>query len=241
MPVGATLARTRWEPGEYQMDIKAGALALLRQTMRTIATALARPVFLLILLLPTGNISAETIGLEDNHGVYMVPVRINDTITLPFVIDSGASDVAIPSDVFRTLTRSGSIGPSDALGAGTYKLADGSTQESERFLLHEVRIGNKVIKDVVANVAPISGDPLLGQSFLSKLTLWTLDNSRHVLILADESIATNQITSRADEYKMFVQDGWLLSANKPLTESGQLIMRRYGLESNKGSLLNVLP
>ena len=85
----------------------------------------------------TGNISAETIPLEDNQGVYMVPVRINDTITLPFIIDSGASEVTIPSDVFLTLTRSGSIGPSDGLGAGTYKLSDGSTQKSERFLLHE--------------------------------------------------------------------------------------------------------
>jgi hypothetical protein len=65
--------------------------------------------------------------LEQNHGIYMVPVRINDTITLPFVIDSGASEVAIPADVFLTLTRGGSIGPSDALGTGTYKLADGST------------------------------------------------------------------------------------------------------------------
>ena len=160
--------------------------------MRTSATALARLVLLLLLLMVAANTNAETIPLEHNHGIYMVPVRINDTITLPFVIDSGASEVAIPSDVFLTLTRSGSIEPRDALGRGTYKLADGSTQESERFLLHEVRIGNKIIKNVVANVAPVSGDPLLGQSFLSKFALWTLDNARHVLILGDEGIDTNR-------------------------------------------------
>ena len=139
-----------------------------------------------------GNANAETVSLEQNHGIYMVPVRINETITLPFVIDSGASEVAIPSDVFLTLTRSGTVGPSDSLGTGTYKLADGSTQDAERFLLHEVRIGDRIIKDVVANVAPVNGDPLLGQSFLSKLALWTVDNSRHALILGDESAETDR-------------------------------------------------
>jgi predicted aspartyl protease len=160
--------------------------------MRTKATRL---VFLLILLMVADITNAQTIPLEQDHGIYLVPVRINDTITLPFVIDSGASEVAIPSDVFLTLTRSGSIGASDALGTGIYKLADGSTQKSECFLLREVRIGNRVIKDVVANVAPVSGDPLLGQSFLSKLALWILDNSRHAPITCGSGPTGRAITA----------------------------------------------
>ncbi|HEY8871418.1 MAG TPA: GDSL-type esterase/lipase family protein, partial [Stellaceae bacterium] len=45
----------------------------------------------------------ETVQLEREHGVFMVPVRINDAVTIPFVLDSGAGDVSVPEDVFKTL------------------------------------------------------------------------------------------------------------------------------------------
>jgi hypothetical protein len=35
------------------------------------------------------------------------------------------------------------------------------------------------------NVAPVKGDPPPGQSFLSKLLAWTIDNQRHALVLND--------------------------------------------------------
>ena len=48
-----------------------------------------------------------------------------------------------------------------------------------------MRVGGHVVRDVAASVGPaVSSEPLLGQSFLSKLPSWTLDNNRHVLILA---------------------------------------------------------
>jgi hypothetical protein len=52
-----------------------------------------------LLLLPMLPAASETIPLEYQHHTYMVQVRVNDTITLPFVLDTGASDVAIPADV----------------------------------------------------------------------------------------------------------------------------------------------
>jgi hypothetical protein len=81
--------------------------------------------------------ASETIRLEDQHGTYMIRVRINDAITVPFVLDTGASDVAIPADVFLTLKRTGTVEPSDFIGKGTYILADGTERRSERFVLHE--------------------------------------------------------------------------------------------------------
>ena len=54
------------------------------------------------------------------------------------------------------------------------------------------RSATHVIKDVVANVVPIEGDPLLGQSFLSRLPSWSIDNNSHVLNLATgEAIEAN--------------------------------------------------
>jgi len=132
---------------------------------------------------PTPDQSAESIRLVIDHGTYLVPVLINGLITVPFVLDSGASDVSIPGDVFLVLLRTHTVSESDFVGRGAYILADGSRQASDRFIIHELKVGHHVIRDVVANVAPVKGDPLLGQSFLTQLPGWTIDNKNHALIL----------------------------------------------------------
>lgn len=149
------------------------------------------PIATLIALLTTAMPSAaESIPLESSGGVYMLPVRINDAVTIPFVIDSGASEVAIPADVFLVLSRSGTVSQTDSLGTRTYTMANGTTQSSERFRLRKLMVGNHVVTDVVANVIPVNGDPLLGQSFLSRLPAWSIDNARHTLVLNDAGAAT---------------------------------------------------
>jgi predicted aspartyl protease len=127
--------------------------------------------------------ASETIQLQQFHGIYMVPVRVNDAVAIPFVLDSGASEVAIPEDVFLVLLRSGTVDDSDFIGTGTYVMADGSKQSSRRFVLHKMAVGIHIITNVVANVVSVKGDPLLGQSFLSELPTWTIDNARHALVL----------------------------------------------------------
>src|SRR5260370_42674424 len=68
---------------------------------------------------------------------------------------------------------------------GTYVMADGSKQSSRRFVLHKMAVGSQSLTNVVANVVSVKGDPLLGQSFLSKLPAWTIDNARHALVVRD--------------------------------------------------------
>ena len=137
--------------------------------------------------LPIGA-PAETVQLELEHGTFMVPVLINKAISLPFVLDTGATGVAIPRDVFLTLLRTRTVAKSDFVGKGTCALADGSEQSCDLFVLREVRVGNHVVRNVIANVTPVEGDPLLGQSFLSKLQGWAIDNTHHALILRDVTV-----------------------------------------------------
>ena len=59
---------------------------------------------------------ATVVPMVSEGGTFVVPVRINDQITLNFVIDSGASDVSVPADVVMTLLRTGTITNSDFLG-----------------------------------------------------------------------------------------------------------------------------
>jgi hypothetical protein len=121
----------------------------------------------------------------------MVPVRINEAVILPFFLDSGAAAVVIPEDVLSTLLRTGTVKKSDFIGSGKVTLADGSEYLSRLFMLNEVRVGDHVVRNVVANVAPVKGDPLLGQSFLSKLPAWTIDNERHALVFNDVPAAVS--------------------------------------------------
>jgi clan AA aspartic protease (TIGR02281 family) len=114
-----------------------------------------------------------------------VPVRINDALTVKFVVDSGASVVVLPSDVASALTRAGAIAPEDSLGRNTYVTADGSKHTGKSLMLRELSVGGHTVRNVLASVAPAHAVPLLGQSFLAKFKSWTLDNRRHVLIIVE--------------------------------------------------------
>jgi gag-polyprotein putative aspartyl protease/PAN domain len=124
-----------------------------------------------------------SIPMQMDGGTYVVPVLINDAITLDFIVDSGAADVSIPADVVMTLMRTGTLRDSDFLGKQTYVLADGSKVPSETFRIRSLRIGNQVLENVNGSVAPVQGSLLLGQSFLGRFKSWSVDNTRHLLVL----------------------------------------------------------
>lgn len=133
-----------------------------------------------------GTDGKNEIKLEDHGGTYTLPVHINGAITIDFVLDSGASDVLIPADVFTTLVRTGTVSEKDLIGKGSSTLADGSQVPSYIFVLRELKVGGHVVTDVTASIGPAASTPLLGQSYLSKFKSWTLDNTRHTLLIVDK-------------------------------------------------------
>ena len=136
---------------------------------------------------PGVSAMAHSVKLERQGNVYVVPVLINRAITLKFILDSGASDVLIPADVFLTLIRTGTVSESDLIGSKTYSLADGSKLKGAQFIVRELMVGDQLASNVVASVGPVTGDLLLGLSFLSRFGSVTLDNERHVLILSGQT------------------------------------------------------
>jgi clan AA aspartic protease (TIGR02281 family) len=138
---------------------------------------------LLAMLLICGAAHAESISLVHENGTLQVPVVINGTTALNFTIDSGATDVSIPANIFFSLTRAGTVSPQDFLDKRAYTLADGSTELSQRFRIRSLRVGNLELRDVIASVMPSTGSLLLGQSFLSRLKSWSIDNEKHVLLI----------------------------------------------------------
>jgi clan AA aspartic protease (TIGR02281 family) len=142
----------------------------------------------IVVTLGLTSVLAETVPLKEDHGTFVVPVVVNDRITLDFTIDSGASDVVIPADVFSTLTRTGTITANDYRKLQEYQLADGSTGRSQTVRIRSLQVGSVEVRDVIASVAPQAGTLLLGQSFLSRLPSWSVDNQRHVLVINQSSV-----------------------------------------------------
>jgi hypothetical protein len=72
-----------------------------------------------------GVAASDTIvQLVSDGGTFRVPVTINGQLTLDFTVDSGASDVSVPADVFMTLVRTGTITDADYLDKQTYRMAE---------------------------------------------------------------------------------------------------------------------
>lgn len=127
--------------------------------------------------------SPSEIPLQRRGSEFLISVLINDGLTLDFVIDSGASDVSVPANVVQDLMRKGLLGKEDFLGSRNYKLADGSIVPAERFAIRTMKVGEREVANVTANVVNASGPLLLGQSFLTRFNSWSIDNSRSLLLL----------------------------------------------------------
>lgn len=143
----------------------------------------AAALMLIVLGLGVCSAHAETVPLKRENGTFVVPVVVNSQLTLNFTIDSGASDVCIPKDVVSTLVRTGTINNGDVIDIQQYQLADGSMTTARRIRIRSLRVGSIEVRNVVASVVAPAGALLLGQSFLSRLPSWTIDNKAHALVI----------------------------------------------------------
>jgi len=130
--------------------------------------------------------ATEEVALKAEGGALLVPVEINDSVKLDFMLDSGASVVTIPADVAMTLIRTGTLTRDDYLGRETFQLADGRKVPSTILRIRTLKVGDIVVHDVQASVTDSKGSLLLGQTFLARLSTWSIDNARHVLVLGPE-------------------------------------------------------
>ena len=132
---------------------------------------------------PPKKQSAIAIPLQQQGGTYVVPVLLNNAITLNFIVDSGAADVSIPPDVVTALMQTGTLKQEDFLGMRTYALADGRKVPSQMFRIGSMMVGNRVVENVAGSVGSAQGSLLLGQSFLGRFKSWSIDNDEHALLL----------------------------------------------------------
>ena len=195
---------------------------------------------LLAMLLFCGAAYSESIPLVREHGTLQVPVVINGKILFDFTIRSQARPTFLfPRTYFSSLTRAGTVSPQDFLDKRLYKLADGSTEFSQRFRIRSLRVGNlEPPRRQHQSVVPSAGSLLLGQSFLSRLKSWSIDNERQVLLITPAT-SRSHFPVRIDcaacrQQKRPGMRGWerLSDLNDP---KGALFLNTASFQSN-GSL-----
>jgi hypothetical protein len=188
---------------------------------------------LLAMLLCCGAAYSESIPLIHAHGTLQVPVVINGKISLNFTIDSGATDVSIPATVFSTLMRDGTVSSQDFLDKRLYKLADGSGEISQRFRIRSLRVGNLEVRDVIASVGDSGGLLLLGQSFLSRLKSWSIDNERQTLLVTESASSRSPLIMPRAKDRNGASDWVRVTApNEPM---GELFVSTASFHGNGNS------
>lgn len=129
---------------------------------------------------------SEEIKLKSMGGVYTVPVRLNNSLTMEFMIDTGAADVGLSEGTTSKLLKTGVMAEHDFKGSETYTLADGSSVKCRSLTLRNIRIGERELSDIKASACPGNPPLLLGQSFLKKLGAWAMDYNRNVLVVMSD-------------------------------------------------------
>lgn len=136
--------------------------------------------------------ASTNIAMRKNGGVYVVPVSMNGVVSMDFIVDSGATDVNIPAAAYKKMLKAGTIKESDALGFQSYTMADGTRERVPLVRIRELKVGNMVMKDVVASIAGEDAVALLGLSFLERFASWSVDNSAHQLVLAGAPLPSSR-------------------------------------------------
>jgi clan AA aspartic protease (TIGR02281 family) len=113
----------------------------------------------------------------------LVNARLNNAVTAPFLIDTGASDVLIPQSVADRLGLQ--IGPDTR--TKRYSTANGIV-EHPVVMLRSVSLGEASVENVPASVSPSMEVGLLGLSFFNHFT-YNIDAAAGVVTLTRNRLA----------------------------------------------------
>jgi len=112
----------------------------------------------------------------------IVKVRINDRVTAPFLIDTGASDVLLPKHVADEL----GIQPGPDMRTQLYQTANGVVS-APVLTLDSVEVGGARVEDVPASIGNMSVG-LLGLSFFNHFT-YRIDAAAGIVTLSPNRLA----------------------------------------------------
>lgn len=177
---GVTLMRlSRWREasGAFEAVLRlnppADLAASAREGIRSLAPLLREPA-------PRSVRSEDTrVTLHRAGGNWIAEVRLNDSRTARFVVDTGASSCVLSPQLATAL----GIHPGSSAETVPMQVV-GSVTAGPRVTMASVRVGDAEVENVAAVIHTIGPgiDGLLGNTFLGRFTV-TLDPTKGVLVL----------------------------------------------------------
>lgn len=114
-------------------------------------------------------------------GVFVLSALLAGSTQVYFIVDSGAATVQIPEEAVEEMKRAGKLTEADFMGQRRFFLADGRTMQQRVFRLHSLKIGDRIMENVLATMGAPKSRALLGQSFLRRLNWWKIDNVKNAI------------------------------------------------------------
>jgi clan AA aspartic protease (TIGR02281 family) len=115
-----------------------------------------------------------------------VSVRINDRLNVPFIIDTGATDVVIPAWAAREL---GLAIEGPGVRTSPRQTANGVIQAAV-VTLESVKLGTAEVKNVAGIASTSMSQGLLGLSFFNHFT-YNIDAARGIVTMTENGLAEN--------------------------------------------------
>jgi predicted aspartyl protease len=176
------------------------------------------------------------IPLVRDGAVYRVPVTLDGWLVRPFIVDTGAGEVQVSTDVVRTLFPRGSAPPT-YLPSGTYRLADGRLVRTRRILIPSLRVGDVELHQVAASIEGPGVPLLLGQNVLTRLGEWSIDNRRGSLVLRERPGEASRVRcanwrTAPSECEVGVVRDFLRDVRPPHVVSELTLLRSNGVQAS---------
>ena len=120
----------------------------------------------------------EALIVADNNGSLTVNGIINGAITVTFTLDSGAALVALPNRLGIALFNNGTLTQADYMEF-SFTMANQQEERQPKYRLKSITVGGRTAINVICTIISSDQSPiLLGQSFLSNFTSWSINNAR---------------------------------------------------------------
>lgn len=173
-------------PARYRGAAKNGSAVPTRSKVQTFESAAPASVA------PSAGSSRSKSGSAEVYRIrvqragtsMMVKVRLNNSVTALFLIDTGATDLVIPRPVAEQLGLD--LGP--GVRTKRYSTANGIVEQAT-VMLRTVQLGGAKVENVPASVSDSMGVGLLGLSFFNHFT-YNVDAAAGIVTLRPNGMAS---------------------------------------------------
>ena len=124
----------------------------------------------------------DTVHILTLDGMTYVKINLGGT-TQFWLLDTGATDLLINTDMETTLKNEHIITPANYLGIGEYELANGTIDTCRKYRIDILKIGKFTLNNIRIAVTDKGKKIIAGKALLNKFRYWILNNKDNVLVL----------------------------------------------------------